>query len=235
MTSKIQWEPIDGEKQIWSAKYKVPSFLSRMVAFLSKNNKPLLVGPGARLIGTLPPELAQAGDPQLALLPNSYHWMGFDAWKVKYPHMKAVAAAGAIPRLKKKGCQHVHSLDLFKKVLPDNISLLVPEGLRWGEVWLRCQHPEGITWIVCDSFFNYSRLSNKLRARTLQKLFKAAPGLKISALVKYFLMKDRKIYKHWLFEQLAKDQPTTLVPAHGEILRDPDLPQKIKELVQQRI
>ena len=90
-------------------------------------------------------------------------------------------------------------------------------------------------WVVCDAFFNYARYSNKIIARILQKCLKAAPGLKMSSIVKYFLIKNRKQYKAWLLKQLDQDRPTTLVMAHGEVLRSSDLPSKIKALVESRL
>ena len=124
---------------------------------------------------------------------------------------------------------------MLKDKLPENITLLEPPAIRYGEVWLRVAGSSGVSWIVCDAFFNYARFSKKPIARGIQKLFKAAPGLKISFLVKTFMIKDRKKYKEWVKEQLDRDRPTTLVPAHGEILRDPELPQKIRDLLDERL
>jgi hypothetical protein len=231
----IHWEPVDAEKTVWTAKYRCPGFIAHTSAFAAKDGQLILYSPGASLVSRLPEGIPDAQLPPLALLPNAFHYLGLKAWKEKYPGMTAVASSRAMSRLRKKGVSGLQDLDLLKNKLPDNVSILEPPGIRFGEMWLRVSGSGGVAWIVCDAFFNYARFSKKPIARTIQKLFKAAPGLKISFLVKRFMIVDRKKYKDWLFERLEADRPNTLVPAHGEILRAPDLPQRIRDLVQQRL
>lgn len=229
------WQAIDDEGQIWSCTYHVPGFKARTIAFLSKNKKLLIVSPGAKLVDSLPQELANGTAPKMALVPNSYHHLGVPAWIKKYTELTIVASDKAIPRLKRKGYNPIQSLSLFKESLPDNITLLEPPGLRCGEVWIRVKTRAGIAWIVCDSFFNYPKFSNKFITRLIQKIMKAAPGLQMSQVVKYGLIKNRKVYKGWLLNQIAADKPTMLVPAHGEILNSNDLPKMLEELIERRL
>lgn len=235
MEQKIHWEPVDAEKTVWTAKYRSPGFIAHTSALAAKDGQLVVVSPGAPLVSHLPEGIPEAKLPPLALLPNAFHYLGLKAWKEKYPGITAVASSRAMPRLKKKGVAGLQDLALLKNKLPENVSILEPPGVRFGEVWLRVSGSAGVAWIVCDAFFNYARFSKKPIARMIQKLSKAAPGLKISFLVKRFMIVDKKKYKDWLFEQLDRDRPNTLVPAHGEILRATDLPQKIRDLVQKRL
>jgi len=235
MPKTPKWEPLDPEKQIWTAQYYVPGYISRSSGFLSRDKRLLLYGPGPSLIDILPPELSQTEPAPMALIPNAFHHMGVKAWRERYPQLITVAAPGALKRLQKKGHRDIQPLDRLKKELPENISVLEPVGLGYGEVWLRVQREGEVTWIVGDAFFNYARYSKKFKSRLTQKILQAAPGLKMSSVVKYFLIKNRKEYKDWLMTQLDQDRPTTLVPVHGEILRDSDLPTKIRDLVLKRL
>lgn len=230
-----QWQPIDDQRQLWYCPYYVPGYKACTLAFLSKNKDLLLVSPGAKLVDSLPKELANGKNPTMALVPNAFHHMGVPAWRKKYRDLVVVASDDAIPRLKRKGYTSIQRLSLFKEALPENITLLEPEGMRFGEVWLRVASKEGVAWIVCDAFFNHPKFSNKFITRLIQKLMKAAPGLQISNIVKYFLIKNRGLYKKWLRTQLAKDKPSILIPAHGEILRSPDLPEIIEKLIAARL
>ena len=114
--------------------------------------------------------------------------------------------------------------------------MLIPPGHRGGDVWLSKQDAEqGAVWLTCDSFMNYSRLSNQPIARTLQKLMKTAPGLKISQVVKYLLITDKRAFKRWALQQLEQDQPQTMIPSHGVVEQSRDLTQRLKSLLQERM
>lgn len=157
------------------------------------------------------------------------------AGKKKYPHLILTASPEIHPRLTKKGISSLESLELLRQALPENMTLLKPEGLRAGEVWIRVQQKTGVVWIVGDAFLNYARYSNRPIARFLQKMLHAAPHLKISTVIKYLLIKDRKRYKNWLLNQLKEDRPTTLIPLHGEVLKSEQVPLEIETIVQKRL
>jgi UrcA family protein len=65
-------------------------------------------------------------------------------------------------------------------------------------------------------------------------MFRAAPGLRISSIVKWWLIKDRKQYQTWVLGQLATERPTRLIPAHGAVISDPDLASALASLVKTR-
>ena len=46
---------------------------------------------------------------------------------------------------------------------------------------------------------------------------------------------DRAKYIAWVKDFIESDLPQTLVPCHGEIIHDPDLPTKLADLVDQEI
>jgi hypothetical protein len=69
----------------------------------------------------------------------------------------------------------------------------------------------------------------------MQKLLGAAPGLKISQVVKWFILDNRKSFKSWTLKQLDKDQPITLIPSHGEIRNDPLLASRIRKVIKSRL
>ena len=231
---KFSWIPLDEEKQIWTIQYYVPKFKSRSIAIKLKNEGCLVVSPGAHLIQTVEKELPDLGKPKTILIPNSFHHYGISAWLEAYPGIKAVASVQAIRRLSKRGYHSIRSLNLLREELPENIQILEPPGWRAGEVWLRVQMEKRIAWIVADAFFNMPKLSPRFLTRLIQRTAKAAPGLSISRILKWVLIKNRRLYRRWILEQLEKDQPSILVPAHGEIIEDENLPRRLRKLIETR-
>lgn len=231
---QFSWTPIDQKKQIWTAQYYVPKFKCRSVALKLKSGGCLILSPAASLAKNFHKELPELGKPEILLVPNYFHHYGIPAWFQLYPEIKIVASSRAIPRLKKLGYESIYSTDILPRELPENIELLEPAGSRAGEVWLRVRMEEEITWIVCDAFFNMPKLSPRFLTRLIQRAMKAAPGLSISRVVKWILIKNRSLYREWVLEQLEKDQPSILIPAHGEIIRDKELPIKLKRLIEIR-
>lgn len=222
------------KNQLWTAEYLVPGFKSRTTVARLDNEKLLIISPGAAVLESFAENFSNLGKPAFLLLSNSFHHLGAPTWRKSYPDVQVVCAEGAAKRIASKGHAHVKPLVNLIPHLPSHMTLLEPAGTRMGETWVRIDHGGKNIWIVCDAFFNMPRLSSRLITRLIQKLLSAAPGLKISALVKYGLVKDRGTYKSWVMEQIEKDRPALLVPAHGDILSADDLPDKLKSLMLRR-
>ena len=103
-----------------------------------------------------------------------------------------------------------------------------------GDVWV-CRAREQGVWITCDSFLNYPRLSNQPLARKLQQWLGAAPGLKMSQVVKWFLLNDRKAFKNWALSHLESYPPVLLIPGHGEPEEDSQLAERLRALLLERL
>jgi hypothetical protein len=230
----FEWQMIDDEFNLWCADYHVPNFRSRSIALELTSGRVIIISPGASLIDADLPPLKDASLPPFLLAPNSYHSAGIGPWRDRYPASTVFASKRAITRLARMGIADIQPLDSLRDALPANISILEPPGTRSGEVWLRLSGRDGRTWIVCDSFFNYKALSRHPLARAMQIIFRAAPGLRVSNIVKWWLIKDRTRYQTWVLNQLVIDCPTRLVPAHGAILHDPNLPGALASLVRSR-
>ncbi len=239
-TKKECWAPIDACKAVWESQYFVPNFISRSVALRVEDDHWLIYSPGVSNLETFAQVVGGAPQVKISLLlPNHYHHMGTTAWLKQYPHAKVYCSSQALRRLKKRGYPVLSiedSVEDNKMTLPPGFSCLIPEGQRWGEVWLSGTLDRGDRiWVTCDTFFNYSKYSSHLVARTLQKLFSSAPGLRISALVKWALISDRRTFGHWVQQKLRQDQPSIIAPSHGEVYRAPNLTDQLTALVSERL
>lgn len=238
---KNTWIPLADHPELRVGQYVVPNFISNSVALAVDEHTHVLVSPGKQLLESWP--AAKRGDDidLHIIMPNGFHYMGVPAWQQAFPNAKLYASANAIPRLREKGIKEnghpdgIRALQSEQPPLPTHYDILFPVGHRAGDIWLRKQTDTSTSWITCDSFLNYERYSNQPIARFLQKKLDAAPGLKLSQVIKFYILNDRKSFKHWALNQLAQDQPTTLIPSHGEVLQSDTLAQALAELLQKRL
>ena len=238
---KNTWIELPSHPEIMLGQYIVPNFVSNSVAIKVADNEFVLVSPGAKMLDDWPEALKSSDTKIHIIMPNGFHYMGVNTWQAQYPDAKLYASDEAIPRLLEKGIQEsqgngIRVLQNEQPPLPQGYDILFPPGHREGEVWVRKQdESQGSTWITCDSFLNYERVSNQPIARFMQKVLGAAPGLKMSQIIKWFIIKDRKSFKGWALNQVGFDQPTTLIPSHGEVRRNKDLAKELEGLLLARL
>ncbi len=231
--TKTPWTVIGETQTIWHARYFVPNFISRSVALKVAQDEWVVYSPGGDNLDSFSSAFPDAEKISL-VLPNAFHNLGAKPWSERYPGSKIYCARKAAPRLTKLGLAPLVLEDTQPR-LPEGFGFVFPEAERWGEVWISGPIDRDKVWITCDTFFNLARYSNHMIARTLQKLFSSAPGLRISALVKWWLVKNRRDFRAWVLREISLQNPTILVPSHGEVLIDADLSAKLTDIVNLRL
>jgi hypothetical protein len=176
------------------------------------------------------PLVEHAGSVRYLLAPNHFHYLGVQRWLEQCPGAVAVCSPVAKRRLAKKVDVPWSDLDDLASALPDDASLLVPEGTRNGEVWVRL----GKTWIVCDAFFNLPHLPSGALG-VFCRLTQTGPGLKLGQTWKYLALADSKAYAAWLRGVLDEHPVERLVPAHGAVEAGVDLAARLRGLVDARL
>jgi hypothetical protein len=134
--------------------------------------------------------------------------------------------------VKRRCGQEVRDPALLRDVLPAYVTLLLPPGTRAGELWLSIESPAGRVWTAGDAFFNIAR-TPRTPMGLLLWLLGISAGLRIGSSFRW-LVRDRAGYKRWLLDAIAAQRPTTLIPCHGDILTDPELPDRLRGLVERR-
>ncbi len=206
----------------------------RAVAQRLDDGSVALVSPIAGTVAASASALGALGQPSFVLAPNHFHHLGLAETRLRYPEARVVASPVAARRLTAQFDGVVEGLDGLRARLPEGVTLLQPPGVKTGEVWLRVQTSQGVTWVVSDAFFN---VTFPLRG-TMGVLLRAtgtAPGLRIGSTFLWLGLSDRRAYRGWLEAQLKADAPTTLVPGHGDVLHDDALPERLQELVARRL
>ena len=222
------WRPIiDG--RLWEAeRLSGAGFPLRTVALELPGGGTCVVSPTRGIDPALLVE--RAGDVRYLLAPNHFHYLGIAPWLERCPRAVPVCGRIALPRLTKKVEVPWTDLEELSAALPEDASVLEPEGTRNGEVWLRV----GSTLIVCDAFFNLPEMPTGALG-IFCRLTDTAPGLKIGSTWKYLALSDRAKYVAWIESVLEHHPPERLVASHGAIAEGTDLADRIRALVRSRL
>lgn len=233
---KHTWFQLAEHPEINYGQYMVPNFISNSVAIQSSKNHWVMISPGAKMLDDWPKELKKNKHIRISIIfPNHFHYLGVKAWLETYPDAHLYASTKAIPRLKKMGFSAIQALEVDQPELPEGYQILFPPGHRGGDIWISKKTKDDCIWITCDSFLNYDRVSNQPIARLMQKALGAAPGLKISQVIKWLLLDKRNTFRDWCIKQIEKDQPNILIPSHGEVEKDSGLADRLRSMVSKRL
>lgn len=186
---------------------------------------PHVGGPALRQLGSW-------GKPVL-LAPNAFHTLGLVEHAAAFSNTQVVASKRAAPRIKHKTALDVEGLDVLTARLSTDVAVLELPPVRNGEVWLSVRRNGKCAWIVCDGFLNIVRPPAGALG-VFVKLMRMGPGLSISSTFRWML-KNRQQYREWLLARIAEDRPTVLVPCHGQIIDDPDMPARLERLTRDRL
>lgn len=155
------------------------------------------------------------------LAPNHYHNRALAAHVRRFPSARLICPPESGPRLKKQTGLAFDGLDTLSGLLPPNVRLLKPAGLKTGEVWIQVTGPAGVAWIVCDALTSApSEGSDCSEAPAMLGTFPK------------FGVRDGAAYKAWVSAQTDHEKPTILVPCHGDPVFHPDLGSLLVDLVE---
>jgi hypothetical protein len=226
------WRPISGLHGVWEIRrYHGPVPL-RAVAVQLEERHVCVYSPVPKAGAAALQELGTLGKPVL-LAPNAFHTLGLRGHIDAFPDAAVVASDEAFIRIKNKTKLPIEDLRLLEAKLPQHISLVQVPDVRGGEVWLSVRDAGRCAWIVGDAFLNLTQLP-RAPMRWGMKLLRMGPGLAIGTTFKLFI-KERAAYREWLLAKIAEERPTMLIPCHGQVLDDEQLPVRLERLVRHRI
>lgn len=217
-----------------TASYRFPGGQSRStcLAVPGANADTVWVySPGASLVD------AVAFEPHhhvVLLAPCSSHTLGVAPWLQRWPRATLASTATAATRLTKLG--HTAPLDVeeMQTRLPASVRVVVPPHLKNGEVWLAIDDGDHRILVVADAFMNVTQLSPQRGVRLLQKLYRVGPGLEVTRLFRHGTVDDATAYARWVRSFLLDWAPTTLVPCHGDVDDNPDLVDRMLDMMRRR-
>lgn len=158
--------------------------------------------------------IEKIGKPTILFAPNHFHHMWIPRYRERFPDARVVAAAGARPRLEKKG--HVGLVDAASEKL-DGVRLIPCEHVKSGETMVVIDDDAGPTLLVCDAFFNVPGPLTGFEGWFL-RVTATGPGLSLGRTFRFACIADKFAYADWLVGQLETIRPKRILFSHGEPL-----------------
>jgi hypothetical protein len=155
--------------------------------------------------------------------PNHYHNRGLAEYSSIFPDAMLCASSKAAPRLEQVTGLAFSDLSDLAPRLPAQTSLLEPDGLKTGEIWVRAKTGKLTAWFVVDAIAGPKTSGGETRSDH-PELLKTFP---------HFGVRNKTAYAGWFETQLRIDHPRLVVPCHGGIVAAGDLPQKLQRLVRE--
>lgn len=152
------------------------------------------------------------------LAPNHYHNKALAEYRELFPQAELCTTQGAQPRLEKLTGLAFAGLTALQSQLPKAWSLLEPEGLKTGEVWLSAGGDGASAWFVVDAFGGGKVAKTEKRVTSVEFL-KTFPK---------YGVQDKGTYLAWLTARLVADAPKMIVPCHGAMMADSDLDTRVR-------
>ena len=200
----------------------VVQFKKLWCVFLRLSDNSLCIySPPSGLKGEDIKEIQKLGDVSVLCAPNHYHHRGLAEHVNLFPNAKLVCSTYAKPRLENQTGFQFENLNQLTKKLPETVTVLEPEGLKTGEIWLEIKDKDSTLWIVCDAF---SSSPSKM------DIFYGEPSM-LKTFPNYGVG-DRAVYKTWVVKQLSNHPPDVIVPCHGPPARQENLAQTLKNIVE---
>jgi hypothetical protein len=192
----------------------------RCTAIVLKDGGVCLFSPVAGLNAAAKASLAAIGPVTHLFAPNHYHNGGLAEYASAFPRARLCASPAAVPRLEALTKLKFHDLAKLADALPAPFSLLEPQGLKTGEVWIRARGRSLVAWFVVDALAGPKMSPSRTRFDQ-PELLKTFPR---------FGVREKPVYREWFAQTLASDQPRLVVPCHGGIVAADDLPQQLARL-----
>ena len=157
------------------------------------------------------------------------------AWMERHPQARVYASELAMPRLRRQGREGLLPLAELQPLLAPGYRLLSVPFIGSGEAIVSVPAADGRAWIVCDLFMNMLEAPPSFLGRLWGSLMDEYPGLKLPRVLAPLIPLGRRgAVADWICNELRADQPTTLVPAHGEVATQSDLTQELARRLQSR-
>jgi len=168
--------------------------------------------------------LAKLGKVEFLVAPNHYHNKGLMEYCEAFPKASLCASPEAHKRLEKITGLQFFDLNALVSILPHNIQLVFPRGLKTGEVWINATSDQSRAWLVVDAFSGpKGNPGNIAREPEMLGTFPK------------FGVGDKEIYLTWVERQIQEAKPTMIVPCHGNIVCSSQLAKSLQLLIQNKL
>ena len=200
-------------------------------AFSIRDGGLMVVSPAMNPTTALFDELDALGEVRAIVSPGAFHHLGMPAWKERYPSVPLHATSSGISHIAKqhKGIDlGLQGIEALGPLLPENIHLAETPGAKHPDLVAFIEGQDGKwTWFTNEILGNSPSLPGNFLVRTVFKLTKSAPGLRVITPALWLIGGKKPSVKAFLTDQLASRPPSRLIPCHGDVLAADDLAARI--------
>jgi hypothetical protein len=191
----------------------------------------IVVSPPCRVTASVIDAAAALGSVRALLAPNAFHHLGLPAWKARFPDAPVFAPAQSIGRVAAKtGLTGIRPLSEAAAICGERVTLTDMPHYKTGEVLVRIRGADGVAWYVTDVILNLPGLPAHPIPRFAFRVTRSAPGLRMNRLAPLFMVKDRHSLWRWLRDEVDREPPRWLIPAHGDVVDLSATPTRLRDL-----
>jgi hypothetical protein len=189
--------------------------LPRRMTVVRLRDRRLVIFSAMALDETQMRALEEFGEPAFLVVPNDHHRLDAKSWKLRYPGIKVIAPAGAVPKVT-TAVQVDATVADFND--PDVVLIDVP-GTRAHEAALVVT-AEGGTTLVLNDLIGNIRDAHGLSGWLLRKMGFAGDEPHIPAPVKRAIVNDKALVRDQLMTWAALPSLKRILVSHGAPIED---------------
>lgn len=214
----LPYEPIDRmEMNLWAVEGDLPTMaLRRRMTIAKCSDGRLVIHNAIKLHEDDMAEIEAWGEPAFLLVPSGWHRLDAPAYKQRYPNIKVLCPAGATDKVLEKV-----DVDGGYEDFPDDprVSLETLDGTGAGEGVMTVFHgpaKDHSTLVFNDAIFNQPHLTGL--EGLIMRLLGSTGGPKVTRICRWFVLKDKKAFKHHLTRLVHTPGLARLIMSHGHII-----------------
>jgi hypothetical protein len=219
------WVTISDSPAVLVHEYGFGAGKANALAVLLPERKWMIVSPPPKLSAGEAQAFREHGEVIALVENNGTHHMGLGPCRKLFPAAVAYAEPQAAARIRKQNAEAgpLEPIDALRPLLGQAVSIVAIEGCKIGDVIVRVATERGTVFYASDFISNITRAPKNPIFRLLFKLTRSGPGLTVFRIFFTFFVADRKAALFGLIRELEAHPPSTLVPAHGDVVQRADL------------
>lgn len=229
------WEKVgDG---IWVREYPFNDNPLNTSAIALDDGGLMVISPATDMSDADYTELDGLGTVRALVSPGAFHNMGLPAWSARYPDAGLYGPAAAAAHIAKTHPElpELKDLEALSKILPAGVTAEDCEGMGQPDAMIIVRREDGITWFTNEVITNWKGWPSKLMFRIIFRLTGSGPGLNVNTMALMLTKGKKPVVKDYFLKTLEEAPLIRLVPCHGEVLEDPDLSTKLRDVVTRRL
>ena len=220
------WTLLDDEPPVLVGTYSIgPGNETNTLVVGFGDGELLVVSPGSDPTDEQLRALEPYGRVTTLVAPNLFHHSGLAAWHAAFPEARVCAADGSLGAWAKKSTVPLDGWSALE--LGPSVRLHASAGVKHAETWVEVLGSER-TLYCGDAFLNMAAVPWFPLGWLLRPLG-LGPGFRRNPVRRRLLVDDLDAHGAWL-ESLLAENPTRLVPGHGDVVESPDLAARLREL-----